>query len=986
VNACKNLLPGISNIMFFGRYKTTRNLILLQLVALSALTATAVPTPVQADRMTWSSVETPSSSFNVVVSPSEINFMQMGLDGRTMYATDTANSKVYRSDDAGVSWYDLSRYLLTAGATLPAWQIAAAPDNPHFVAVATTGGGLPSSVFISADGGQTWNNTNFPGAGTISSIAISPNYGSYDIAVGTRSAGSGTVYIYKAAGLGGSWAAQGFSGDILAIKFSPNYRADPSVAILYSTGTGTYYSVGTRDLNANTTNWTSIYSGNPPEITAAGAGTSARANQVITGDLELPVDFSGQSPSMSRAYASIDAAGGSAGIFRIDGNVVYQLMNAQPNRRISSIAYWGTYVSGRLLAGEVLGNSVQAIVFTWYTDAPMTCPATCWYQAEKPPTGAGTSGYGNAQVAWSPDGRAYCGTSSAPLSGPAAWPSAYLNGTPFDESAISISRDNGKTWNQLSLINTQINFLSDVAVTMDSNTIYLATINNAGAGLDSIWRSNGQATGKSWERVLCFPSGSNDIILRLNNVGNDPAIFSLSRGTDDLRQSQDNGQTWKAQLPGMMVTDFSVTSLNNVRYLFALGNSHIRKANAQSTIPQWSPQVATNISVGHTIFAAPNGVIVVGGDSTDNRVAYSMDGGATFNVTTSLLVQGHIHAIVDFRMQNAFIIYAATDSPASDIYALVPGAVPWNPMGAPDKGFWGLAQMITLYGASPGDVDRTLGPESLGPPIIEWSALSQGLMPGVVFTREPVSLKLSSGATLWAIDNRTYNYQANTGRLWTFCDCLSPVTQYTPPPPLPREVLFAAPLVYAPRPDDLIPIYIGSNTIADITFQWRHNTQARAYEIWLARDGDFSQIVLQKTIIPDNRTAPSWTLTDKKGLEQGKTYYWKVRVVQAVTGEKGTGEWSEMLPFTIAKNESAITPNTPEAITSQPPSIAENRTGQTAPPGQIPALRNSENNTNSLVSSIIANDNFWIWLITAALAIALIIVVISGIITSRRRI
>jgi hypothetical protein len=955
------------------------------LLVILILGASATPSPVQAGRMTWSTVETPSNAFNVVASASEIDFMQIGQDGRTMYTVDTAGRKVYRSDDAGASWLDLSNYLVTAGATLPAWQIAAAPDNPRFVAAVTTTGGMPSRVFVSADGGQNWNDTNLPAAGMISSIAISPNYGAYDIAAGTRAGGSGALFIYRAAGPGGNWSPQQLSGDVLAIKFSPNYRSDPSIAVLLSTTTGTYFEVGVHDLNANVTNWTAIYPGNYPEVTASGAGTSAKAAQVITADLELPADFSGQAPSMSRAYATIDAAGGSAGIFRIDGTVVFQLMTAEPTKRISSIAYRGTYGNGKLLAGEVLGNSVQATVFTWYTDAPTTCPATCWYRADKPATGAGASGYGNAQVAWSPDGRAFCGTSSAPLSGPAAWPSGYLSGAPMDESALSVSTDSGRTWDQLSLIDTQISFLSDIAVSMDANTIYLASINNAGAGLDSIWRSGGQPSGKSWERVLCVPSTSNDIILRNNNVGNDTAIFFASRGTDDLRQSQDNGQTWTAQLPGMAVADFSVTSINNVRYLFALGSSYVRKANATSLIPQWTLQVATNLSASHTIFSAPTGVIVVGGDAMDNRVAFSIDGGSSFNVTTPLFVQGHIHAIADFRIPGTLVIYAAASGPDSDIYALIPGALPWNPMGTPDKGFWGLAQMSTLYGAAAGTIDRTLQPETLGPPAIEWNALNQGLMPGVAFTREPLSLKLCSGTMLWAIDNRSYNYPASNGRLWTFCDCLSPVSQYTPPPPPPREVLFGAPVPFAPRTDDLVPVYINSNTIADITFQWRHTTAARAYELWLAKDGNFSHMVLQKTIVPDNRTAPSWTLADKKALEQGKTYYWKVRVTQAVTGEKGTGDWSQTLPFTIALNESAPGSAAPAPAVHQPVATSDNRTpGSPSNAASKPPA--SENTSKSLVSTILSDSNLWVWLVAAALAIALIIVVITGIISSRRRI
>jgi len=943
--------------------------------------------PAYAGRMIWTPVDTPSNAFNVIVSPSEVSDLVAGVDGRTFYAVDTVHGRVYRSDDACASWIDLTGYLITAGAVMPAWQIAVAQDNSHFIAAVTSTGGQPRSIFISSDGGQTWNNSNFPATANIGSIAISPFYGNYDIAAGTRSGGAGSIYVYKAAGMGGSWAEQGFTGDVLSLKFSPSYRTDVSLAVIYSTPTGTFFNVGVRDLSANTTSWSVIYSGSKPEITISGGGTSAKFNQVITGDLELPSDFSGQSASLCRAYVSIDAIAGSAGIFRIDNSMVFQLLNAQPNRRISSIAFFGMYLNGKLLAGEVTGDPVQAMVPTWYTDAPMTCPATCWYRSDKSPTGAGTSGYGNARVLWSVDGsRAYCGTSSAMLNSPAAWPSAYTSGTALDESAISVSRDNGHNWNQISLIDTQINYLSDVAVKADSSIIYLATVNNSGSNLDSIWVSSSASTGKSWERVLCFPAATNDIILRTNNYINDQAIFIAARNTDDLRLSQDGGQTWKSQLPGMKLTDFSVTSLNNISYIFILGGGYIRKGKASSPVTSWSPQVATMLLSGHSIFAAPNGVVVVGGDMTDNRVAFSIDAGNSFNVTAPLPVNGNIHTIVDYRMRNTFLIYAATDDAGSDIYVTMPGAREWQFMGAPAAGFWSVAQVGTLYGASfksgIGAVCRTLSPESLGPPAIEWDLLNTGLSSGVAFTREPISLKLSSGVNLWAIDNRMYNPDTNTGRLWTFCDCLAPGSQYlpmpapsataSPPSPAtpaipPHEVLFAAPIPYAPRPDDLIPIFINDNSVGEITFRWRQSTPAIAYELWLSEDMDFSKILMKTEIRPENRRSPSWTITDKKGIKPGGTYYWKIRVVQAANGEKDTGIWSDTQTFTVAENES----NKPQDVITK---ISKNTSS--------PAADNQTDKGN-LISMLTSSQ--WVWQ-TIAASIILIIALTIALSVKKRRI
>ncbi len=933
------------------------------------------PSPVQAGRMTWTPVDTPSNQFNVIVSPSEINAMAVAPGGGTIYAVDTANSRLYRSDNAGTSWLDISNTLVTAGAAFPAWNIAIAPDNPQFVVVVMSTGGLPRRVFASVDGGQNWTDTGLTAAANINAIAVSPLYGNYDIAAGTRTgAGGGTVYTYRTSGIGGTWVAQGLAGDVLSLRFSPSYKSDSSLAVLYSTAAGTFFNVGLRDLSANTTNWNAIYSGNPPEISTNGTGTSPKASQIIMADMELPLDFSGQAPSLCRAYISTDCLAAAAGIFRVDNNTVYQLMTALPNKRISSIAYYGTYASGKLLAGEVTGDPVRATVMTWFTNAPQTCPTTCWYAAEKPPTGAGTSGYGNAQVYWTPDAsRAFCGTSSALMNGPAAWPGGYLNNVALDESAFSISLDNGRIWNQLSLIDTQINSLSDVAVSPDSNTVYLASINTAGAGLDSIWRSSVEPTGRSWERVLCLGSNTNDLILRMSNYGNDQVVLFASRGSDDLRQSQDSGQSWKALLPGMNVSDFSVTTTNNTRLVYVLGGIMMRKCNVTSLIPQWTQATATTLMAAHTVFAAPTGVVVVGGDLADNRVAYSLDGGISFTVTAPLTPAGRMHVLADYRFREGVIIYAASDSAGSDIYNWIIGEFTWQPMSAPSQGFWGLAQTGTLYGSSSTAVDRTLYPQALGPPAIEWSVLNTGLTPGVVFTREPLSLKLSSGINLWAIDNRPYNYPAGIGRLWNFCDCMSPTPQYTPPPQPTKEELFAPPLPVAPATGYTVPIYITDGAIQDIDFTWRPSTTALAYELWLAGDSSFSQILTQKTITPQNRRAPAWRLTDKTGLEQGKAYYWKIRIVQAANGEKGTGPWSETMSFNISQ----YNPEPAETPVTQPV-ITENQTtqpGRPVVPGQIAA---ADNQTTAQSFTSFLNGNLWLWILILVFIIAVVIAFILG--------
>ena len=886
----------------------------LSLVLVLSLCLAIAAEPASADpgTMRWTVVNTPNSTGNVIVSPSEINAIAIGCDSATFYSIDISNGTIYKSKDSGISWVDLASQLTSAGALLPAWDVAVAPDNPNLVAVVTSNaGGSPREVFISADSGANWQNTNCAAVSDIGAIDISRNYGSYDIAVGTRTgAGGGDVYVLKAVGHG-TWAAQGFTGDILAARFSPTYTTDSSLVTISADASGTYINLGIHDISANTTNWGSW---GPVEVTTAGPGSSPNTGTpILTADLELPFDFSGQAPSLRRCYISTDAPTTNAGIYRFDDTVGYWLMPAATNKRISSIAYYGTYTSGKLLAGEVLGGANSATVMTWFTDAPMTCPNTCWYQTQKAPTGGGNSGYANAQVAWSPDGsRAYCGTSSANLD-VGGWPGGYLTGQLLDESAFSLTLDNGYTWNQLSLIDTEISFLSDVAPSASSETLYLASVNTH-AGLnnfDSVWRSTSYSPSRTWERVLCMLTTTDDTILRMSPAEPDQSVFFGVRFTSNLLHSPNMGQTWQNTFPGVNITDFAIARSGDSMHMYVLENSFVRKGEATNHNWRWRTKASTGLTSGHTIATISPEVVLVG-DAAQGMVACSVDGGAQFTPLPAVPVPGNIHVIADARITNYLVIYAASDGPGGKIYCWVAGpSSRWTDMAPPGQTFYGLAQAGTLYGAwSSGantTVDRTLNPEAMGPPIIEWDSMTVGLTPGVVFTREPSSLKVSGSVDIWAIDNRAYT--ATTGRLWVFTDCMTMGPGPVSPRPSP-ELLFKAPSPSSPTMDEVVPIDPDTGEIVDINFKWKHPTPAKEYDLWLAEDEQFSQMVTQQTIIPDNPLAPNWTLFPATApIEAGETYYWKVRVSRAATGETSDGKWSQVMSFSIALGLPEETPH-----------------------------------------------------------------------------
>lgn len=928
------------------------------LVALVPFAVTLIllqPEAAHADMLRWSTVSTPDGHGNVIVSPSEVNAIAIGSDGQTLYAIDVPNSKIYKSTNGGFSWNELTSQLVGAGAMLPAWNVALAPDNPNIVAVVTSMGGLPREVFISTDGGLTWWNTHCSTSTNIGAITVSPYYGSYDIAIGTRTGhGTGGIHVLNTSAMG-IWKDQGLGKDILAVRFSPNYHSDFALVTLSTGDNGTYIDLGIRDTVANSTNW-SLWG--PVEVTIAGAGTSPKVSQVITGDLELPADFSGQVASLRRLYVSIDAPGTNAGIYRFDDSVGYLLMPANPTFRISSIAYFGTCASGKLLAGEVLGNASFATVTTWFTNDPITCSGYCWYRSGKAPTGSGNSGYANAQITWSADGKhAYCATSSAQLGSPANWPTGYLTGTACDESALSVSGSDGQVWNQIGLIDTEVSFLSDVAVTLASDTIFLASVNSRTGinSFDSVWKFT--ASAQIWERVLCILSPSDDIILRRDQNSNNRAVYMASRSTSDLRQSLDAGETWTGVSPGISISDFAVIESGNTIHMYVLSSSYVRHGiSAAAQAWQWSSPVNTTLNSGHSIVATPSGIILVG-DEGEGMTAYSLDWSNSFTRTIPVPIPGKMHVAADCRFRNAVVVYAATDNPAGNIYSWVIGySTQWAEMGAPGQRFHGLAQMSTLYGAwssSTTGVARTLEPEKLVAPYVEWDNLTVGLSDGVVFTREPTSLKISAGNNLWAIDNRPYT--STTGKLWTFYDCLSSSPQYMPAQPPSWEALFQAPIPIAPANDEVIPIYLETGTIGDIILKWKHPLPAIEYEVWIAEDETFTEPVLRQAVRPRNREMPEWLLSESVNLRMGTTYYWKLRVIQAATGERGEGDWSNTMSFSIASPLSKV----------QEPQLEQ------------PNLQPETTTTDHGVFSAIASLSQWVWAVLACFLLALSMVAIK---------
>ena len=712
----------------------------------------------QAGIMRWETVDTPNSDpgKNDVLNPyiggnftgSEIRDLSIGNNGTTIIAAVTVDQRYIDSTkpgaplgilmysmNGGITW-STSAYLHLISSNgwnslNQVYNVLIAPDDPKlWVFTAGTAANGPTEFWVSKDAGATWNNAQAPAMAAgeaIGAIDISMDYGTgRDLMLATRSGGgNGRIFMTNMAGFS-TWIQQSNPTtdpmDFFAVKFSPTYNGDQTFVVILATGTGTYYNIGLRDINYNTTpSW--IYPGDGVEVKSSSAVPSLTYVTLAKSSLSLPSDFSGQSASLRRAFVSLYSPVVSAavvyqtGIFRIDDSVVTTLLPTTPGKQIYSISFFGTYSQGKLVAGLVNGSPCNAVVPTIYMDTPCTCAGSCSMTSLKPPTGAANqgncgsdnitvcsdnlTGIGAALVSWNPDGSlAYAATGSGVIADNVTWwksptlPNPWISTLiPNDESALSISRNNGDTWNQLALIDTTIDWFNDVAVSADCTTVYVASVHrNLGVGcneFDSVWRSTISPSvaaplpaltpiGTYWERVFthatspCCRIPQTDLpILRTVPSCTDSQdggiVAWVAQYTPAQAWSPDYGDYWVAIPSLTLIQDFTFES-SRVMYDLGIGGTVQRMVYTGTAWSNTIPATLTGM-IGHTIVAR-NGKVLVGAALSNVQgasVGYSTDSGKNWYINRDRMpIGGNVHVTFDVDYDNNHFIYAAVDDNATN--------------------------------------------------------------------------------------------------------------------------------------------------------------------------------------------------------------------------------------------------------------------------------------------------------------------------------
>jgi len=806
---------------------------------------------------------------------------------------------------------------------------------------------------------------------------------------------NGTVYRLKAGTwLTGSWEDtsyyKGWDGDplgrsgstpiitsdcIIACEFSPNFDLDDTIVCMgLDGGLGPdlgepYIQSGIWESTAGTWNGEAGFA-DPVHVTADG-DTLLTVSYLRFMGLALPADYDGTDSGKRTLFIYVDAINDTTGlaggyVFRVNNADLSPVCGPSGDPVLASIAVHGDADSGKMMIGEYVKwdnaggwdpltepmptdwGPVQADccagVRVWHTEQlDFCCPK--WDGACKDP-----SGFYMALVKYTPDGLKEYATTSGNIEDPfysgrglitlPSWLTGTAPGTPGDESAFSVSLDDAVSFNQLGLIDTNINKLSDVAVCPDCSVIYLSTIQNTDeysppcefgqdwqCSCDSVWRS--YDNGATWERIYYLENPDDDeLLLRLpcDTTEECCTIYVGIQGATDIYYSRDCGQCWNNP-PATKITiqDFAVESENIVYVIDEEGM--LSKSTQYGR--RWSDKVDTGLNSSYTITSCcVQGFIVVGppgnDDVAETRVAWSDDGGDTWNLTDKLPAQATGEVTVACDPTCVGTIYAAVDGVG--IYRTTTDDGSWTDMNALATDYSGIvvAREGTLYassddiGVDPTQTDlckrfgvpdgiysdvysgvaRNLTPcETACCGTEDWDYLICGLGTDEggnsteFFDNHPHPLKLcgclssTTNTILWAIDkeeNGGYKVSdGSDGALWSYEDCAAKVG-ITLLSPADNAVLDCQPCA-------------GCGA-SPFTLKWERMCNACSYDIEIMdEDGNVITSWTEQKITGD----PPALYVDYSGIECGNTYTWHVR--QADTScECIHSPWSETWSFTVA--------------------------------------------------------------------------------------
>jgi len=934
----------------------------------------------------WDRVSTPAMMDDWVLAP---EFVITGFDagagasyviGIGYEDNDLDNDddvpQLLKSTDGAATWKNITSGLEEEvdeqglDAIVSLVSVACDRANPIFLAVALQVTGGDVHVFISNDGGTTFRDTGevnsaLKAAGVFKFVVSAELDGMRNIAIGGTNVAGNDALLFRCLAIGDvgtgwgdataypGWDNDGADSDaVVDISFAPSWATDNTILVLTvpSTDDNVYLQSGT---------WGTIEAWNDEAgfEKAVAILTAGKAIPYLNGvaGINTPLDYSGQDAGQRYVWVNVnyvdtgpdpDVALGE--IFRVKNKSVIPI-NQQIEGRpwLTNVSYFGYISEGKAIA-SLFGDGTGALtdcctgVEVYRNDSITDMDICClpWDAACKPPTGR------FLMVVF--------------YAGPDTAHAVALYGDPYEESAWSVSFDDGDTWNQLSLVNTWIDYLSDVAVSPDCNKTMLVSVNlELGCMCDSVWLKadtlpEAEMYSGQWMRTWCgLLEGDNSAdfadfdvspergLLRLapeETTGD--TVYLVDRMTSTLYWNElETLACWKKRSSTTIVNNIVDLAVKDESTIYALGlNGAVAVSDDHGSAPSWTEAVDSEVTKGWTI-AVHGEDVLVGGQNGD--VSHSADGGETFTELENVASSGLVTVAFDSYFDTNDTVYAAlygagndngvyrwvidestawrdlnaepstldatgtgidTDSHKLDFTGLVLDNADGNPMSGADTGGVLYASYVVQIGTTwYTGVARNLRPAAeLCCEEADWDYLIVGLTPDVEgFEAMPKALKIcgcltpDSNSKLFAIDWwQWYDMEeGQDGTVWTFEDCYAK----------------AAPALASPADGATIdsdPCYCIN---IEVILKWDRQCDACSYDIQIALDEDFSQILSAFNIVdikPPKAKDPTYVI-GRGDLDCDRTYYWRVRSADAETTQIIHSWWSEPRSFTVAPGPGA---------------------------------------------------------------------------------
>ena len=834
--------------------------------------------PVSAGTLSWGAEDLPDKF--VTYDGQDITDISVSGDGSVIYASTNGTSTIYRSTNAGQSWSSIT--VVKSSITIIAKYLAVTPDDANYIAVASDNG----TVYISKDAGANWSNLGQCGTVPYDLAISAEKGGNHTVALAGDNGTGPQVWYYEIGAVGASWQdAHGDGGFATgddyarAVAFSPNFSSDQvMVAVTFDDSAE---EINYQVYSFNTNVWNSGAFSDFPVNLRQDSETFAT---IESASIALAPDYLGSDDSMRIAFVGLAVETGtdmnSEGIFRLDNDDVEVLKD---EKAIYSVAYDGSL----LVAGRYDANGVYRC-----TDPLGDSPSVSGSTSTKNPGGVDKVVVGIAA-------------------------DKVVAGTSGDNSAFAYSTDSGKCFNDLSLIDTFLSVLSDVATSPDGSKVYLVTGDNDTTPDLSVWCYEDR-----WERIYTELAADDDYIIRM--APDDPNIIYLAdAGLTTIYFSSGGGvDKWQTRVykETTGVVDMAVETDGDTVYVMTTLGYVSKSTNRGFT---WASKVSSKLSGGSSMLKSLGEDKLIAG-SSDGYVAYSTDGNTSWTKLDDDL--GDAVQVTAAGLADGDFVFAASNALTSPIYHWQLGTDDeWDDIVTVSTNYTvqGLVlEQGVLYAVADNSTDSYLY-RSLNPTSDEasFNAITSA---GETFDLIPSALKVSRSGDvtkLWAIDSYS------TDELFSYKDTLATVK----------------PTLAGPADGYVLKVNPISGHAHDMTFTWNEpSDKVTSYDIVIALDSGFNEKAMDMAVSSDasvvglvvgptgsSKTEGGTVFSYVLEFMPDTTYYWKVRVDANTMGTSSLGpvrgQWSEARTFTVEAAEvmpPVIIQQAPAPIISVPPAPA----------------------------------------------------------------